>query len=316
MEHSFDIKIAEQYGVVEAIIYKNLLFWIMKHKAEGKNYHDGKYWSYNTIKSFQELFPYLSYEKIRKAINKLVEEGVLIKGNYNVNKYDRTLWYAFAEEPEELRAIKALNDDKTEKMDINDNTNPNNDNDKSSIETEKMDFNNITNTNCNNTNSNFEKQQMDLGVIPNYIADINTNNNTNITKYNNTDFLSGEKKSKVYLEIRKNGIAYYKGIDNFEIFSRYTVNLLSILLANTGTELKNYLKQIEIDRLKSNFENRVSNAGSALLFALDEAFKQPISYRQFNFIKCLNIYLIEGTNLSSKNTEIEEQQIELEHYKG
>ena len=54
----------------------------------------------------------------------------------------------------------------------------------------------------------------------------------------------------------------------------------------------------------------------ALLFALDEAFKQPISYRQFNFIKCLNIYLIEGTNLSSKNTEIEEQQIELEHYKG
>ncbi|WP_028328860.1 hypothetical protein [Brachyspira alvinipulli] len=304
MEHSFDIKIAEKYGVVEAIVYKNLLFWIMKNKAEGKNYHDGKYWSYNTIKSFQELFPYLSYEKIRNAINKLVEKKVLLKGNYNVNKYDRTLWYAFVEEPEELKTIKAPID-----------------NNNSNTENKKIDDDNNINPNGNNNNpngdgnkSNLGNPQMDLGSSPN-IADISTNNNTNITQYNNTDFLNGEKKSEVYLEI-KDGVTRYKGISSFDIFAKYTVHFLSILLANTGTELKNYLKPIEIDRLKNNFENRVSNSGSALLFALDEAFKQPISYRQINFIKCLNIYLIEGSNLSLKDTEYTEQIIELEYYKG
>ena len=357
MEHSFDIKIAEKYGIAEAIIYKNLLFWIMKNKSEGRNYHDGKYWSYNTVKSFLELFPYLSYEKIRSAINNLIEKKVLVKGNYNTNKYNRTLWYAFNEEPEELKEIKEIKEISSKKN-IDDEKNYDDfdyfddneidDTEYDNIETDELydtencnieeinDFennemhiinnemhtNNNTNRNVNNTysisynnNSNCEKDQMDLCNEQNLITDINNNINTNITKYNNTNFFKREKKSEAYLEI-KNQRAFYKGIDSFEIFSKHAVNFFSILLANTGKDLRDYLKQSEIDRLKTNFEKRISNSGSALLFALDDAFKQPVSYRKFNFIKCLNAYLMESRNIALKNTENEEQEVELEYYKG
>lgn len=30
MEHSFDIKIAKEYGIEEAIILKNIYFWVQK----------------------------------------------------------------------------------------------------------------------------------------------------------------------------------------------------------------------------------------------------------------------------------------------
>ena len=116
-QHFFDIEIAKKYGVNEAIIYTNLLFWIKKNKANGTHYYDGRYWSYNSVKAFQTLFPYLSSRQIRNALDNLVDNGILIKGNYNNNHYNRTLWYAFKEEPEELKNCQMDNDKKANGID-------------------------------------------------------------------------------------------------------------------------------------------------------------------------------------------------------
>ena len=97
MQHSFDIDIAKEYGILEAILLNNIWFWIEKNKANNTNFYDGAYWTYNSTRAFNELFPYVSQRQIQIALKKLIEEGILQTGNYNKVAYDRTLWYAFTE---------------------------------------------------------------------------------------------------------------------------------------------------------------------------------------------------------------------------
>lgn len=94
MEHSFNIYIAERYGIPSAVLLKNIYFWIEKNRANETNYYDGYYWTYNSKKAFADLFPYLTARQIDYALQKLIDDGLLITGNYNKVAYDRTLWYA------------------------------------------------------------------------------------------------------------------------------------------------------------------------------------------------------------------------------
>ena len=95
--HCFDVDVAKRYGVNCAVILNNIYYWITKNEANGENFYDGYYWTYNSTKAFNELFPYLTQKQIETALKKLRDEGILITGNYNENKYDRTLWYAITE---------------------------------------------------------------------------------------------------------------------------------------------------------------------------------------------------------------------------
>lgn len=105
MEHQFCIELASTYGIEEAIIIHNMYFWIKKNVANGNNFHDGRYWTYNSSKAFSVLFPYMTESKIYRVLKSLEEKGLIIKGNYNDTKYDRTTWYSLSD-----KAIKELND--------------------------------------------------------------------------------------------------------------------------------------------------------------------------------------------------------------
>ena len=98
MNYSFDTDVAKEYGVYGAIMIKNIQFWILKHKAEDRNFYDGRYWTFNSVKGWADLFSFWSPKQIRIVLENLVEKGVLRKGNYNKSPYDRTLWYAFEDE--------------------------------------------------------------------------------------------------------------------------------------------------------------------------------------------------------------------------
>lgn len=102
MIHNFDTNIAEKYGINAAIILQNMYYWIEKNRANEKHFHDGYYWTYNSLKAFEELFPYMSTKQIRGALEKLEEEGIIVCGNYNNSTYDRTKWYAITEAGYEL----------------------------------------------------------------------------------------------------------------------------------------------------------------------------------------------------------------------
>lgn len=102
MEHHFNIDIASEYGMLEAVILNNLWFWIIHNKANDKNYHNGRYWTYNSVKALKELFPYATDKKIRNALKHLEEEEIIITGNYNASAYDRTTWYALTDKGESI----------------------------------------------------------------------------------------------------------------------------------------------------------------------------------------------------------------------
>jgi len=93
MNHQFNIHVAKDYGIEEAIILENIIFWVTKNYANNKNYHDGYYWTYNSSKAFSEQFEYIHPEKIRRTLINLEKIGFIKSGNYNKSKYDRTKWY-------------------------------------------------------------------------------------------------------------------------------------------------------------------------------------------------------------------------------
>jgi hypothetical protein len=111
MEYSFNIYFAEEYGVNEAIMIKNLSYWITVNKANNKNYYDGHYWTYNSRKALAEIFSFWTETQIKTILKNLIAKGVLIKGNYNKMKYDQTSWYAFVDEEKFLK--KPKNDNKS-----------------------------------------------------------------------------------------------------------------------------------------------------------------------------------------------------------
>lgn len=97
MQHYFDIELADKYGILEAVIINHLHFWIKKNEANNTNFHDGYYWTYNSMKAFSDLFPYATERQLRYALQHLQDEGIVQTGNYNKVGYDRTLWYSFTD---------------------------------------------------------------------------------------------------------------------------------------------------------------------------------------------------------------------------
>lgn len=95
--HMFNPNVAKAYGVNAAVIFQNLAYWIEHNMANGTNFYDGRYWTYNSVKAFSELFPYLTEKQIRGALKKLEDGGMILVGNYNKSAYDRTRWYALAD---------------------------------------------------------------------------------------------------------------------------------------------------------------------------------------------------------------------------
>ena len=95
MNHSFDIEIAQKYGIEEAIIYQNITFWCAKNKANDKNIHDGIAWTYNTHEAFQELFPYMKVNTIKRALKNLKYFGLIdVRNDINADKWDKTNHYS------------------------------------------------------------------------------------------------------------------------------------------------------------------------------------------------------------------------------
>lgn len=102
MQHHFDVELAKQYGMVEAVLLNHFEYWIELNRANGKNYFEGRYWTFNSMKAFAEIFPYLSEKKIRNALKNLQDAGLIMTGNFNKSAYDRTLWYTFSDFAESI----------------------------------------------------------------------------------------------------------------------------------------------------------------------------------------------------------------------
>jgi len=106
MHHSFDISLASDLSVHEAIMIHHFQHWIRINREIGKNNHDGHWWSYQTQEWIAAHFPYWSEDQVQRIIKKLVKKEILLVSNHNKAKYDQTNWYAFKDEAKYLPAIE------------------------------------------------------------------------------------------------------------------------------------------------------------------------------------------------------------------
>ena len=96
MNHSFNVEVAEKFGIEKAVILENFYFWIKKNKANKRNMHEGKVYTYNTAEAFAELFPYIKERKIAQILREMEnEDGLLISGQFH--NYDRTKSYTLTD---------------------------------------------------------------------------------------------------------------------------------------------------------------------------------------------------------------------------
>lgn len=99
IHHSFDIVLASELKSVDlAILIHHFKFWVLKNKRMGKNLHENRTWTYQSIAEVAAHFPYWSYAHVKRLLLELVRRKILIKNNFNKTPLDRTIWYAFANE--------------------------------------------------------------------------------------------------------------------------------------------------------------------------------------------------------------------------
>ena len=107
---NFDPYVAYELDTDSAIILENIIYWIMKNKADErkKYFKQGKWWTFSSIPSFRELFPYLTEKQIKVRLKKLQDAGYIQKGNFNKNKYDKTTWYSMGKRLTPNGQLKSL----------------------------------------------------------------------------------------------------------------------------------------------------------------------------------------------------------------
>ena len=96
-EYHFNADLAQTYGVDGAIFLHAMAFWVAKNQANGRHFHEGRTWTYNTLEALTKLFPFWSRRQIERITGKLREQGALLSGCFSEDKTDRTLWYALSD---------------------------------------------------------------------------------------------------------------------------------------------------------------------------------------------------------------------------
>lgn len=86
-----DVKLAQVIGLNQAIVLQQLNYWLHSRSAKKIN---GKVWVYNRIKDWNEQFPFWSKNTVQRTLDSLEKDHLVITGNFNKYKFDRTKWYS------------------------------------------------------------------------------------------------------------------------------------------------------------------------------------------------------------------------------
>lgn len=238
--------LANEIGLNEAIVLQQINYWIEINKKAGKNYYDGKYWTYNSIKSWHEKnFKFLSVETVRRVFTKLEKSGFIITGNYNKDPRDKTKWYT-------------INDKKLEELyfEVEDR--------KKRLENEKLKENGFEATpNAFSQNDQMENIKMTKCIESKCINPFSQNdqmqlykmnkplpeNTTEIKTENNNQSIYGEmideRDREDYLEELRINTDYYKVLEEDEFKAKKYDDILKlladVLIQKTGEILINQL---------------------------------------------------------------------------
>ena len=93
MNHSFNVEIATEYGIPCALLLEHILYWVTVNAKKGSNRYNGRYWMYKTVAEFSATYPYLTRKQVRRAIEKLKANELVITVDFGKKQYGGALWY-------------------------------------------------------------------------------------------------------------------------------------------------------------------------------------------------------------------------------
>lgn len=202
MEHHFNTYIAKEYGIEEAILIHHFYYWIAKNAANNKHFHDGLYWTYNSKRAYADFFIYINDTKIFRVIKHLEDEGLIAKGNYNNDKWDKTNWYAITRKGLELLGNNGY-DTHVFLPSLQNDT----------FDSGKMNDGELQSEQCiliNNTDSNtYSNKKENTNVFPqknDYKAIVDCWNKYNGEKLGKVTKLTEKRKKAIKKQIEDNGI--------------------------------------------------------------------------------------------------------------
>lgn len=85
--------LASKIGLNEAIVLQQIHYWNDINEKANNNFRDGYYWTFNSYDKWNKQFPFWSSRTIQRTIKKLEDLKLVVAGNYNKLKIDRTKWY-------------------------------------------------------------------------------------------------------------------------------------------------------------------------------------------------------------------------------
>lgn len=73
----------------KAVILQQIHYWLER----STNLKDGYKWVYNSMAEWNKQFPWIAIATLKRKFKSLEDEKLLITGNYNRAKFDKTKWY-------------------------------------------------------------------------------------------------------------------------------------------------------------------------------------------------------------------------------
>ena len=240
MNHSFNVELAMKYGIEEAILIENFAFWIKKNAANGVNYVNGEYWTYNTAKALEELFPYMNLKKIQRILVKLEELKILKSDNFNKKAYDRTKWYCIVDP--EIKNMYCINfTENTEKKPLDKMSNEEN----HGLSTEE----------CKPLDKMSNGMFKNVQPIPDINSDIKIiDTTTTVDNKNNIDLKNKAMKSS-------SSSSKYEFLRNFDISAGTKLNICRYITNLTEEKFADIYKQT-----RASYEAGEINSFEAVLY--------------------------------------------------
>lgn len=97
MFHALSTNIAQRYGVNAALVAQYIWEEIGQNEFADRYSYEGKSWMRLSQMMFTAVLPYLSKNMVRRALERLMKQGVIIRREFSESRFDRTSWYAFTQ---------------------------------------------------------------------------------------------------------------------------------------------------------------------------------------------------------------------------
>jgi hypothetical protein len=262
--HAFNVELATELGDVnEALILQHFYFWHQNNKNKIETIKEGHPypWTYNTIEKFCEIFPYMKKGGLGGAIERLLKKELLISGNYNTLKFDKTKWYSLTEKglilfESSVSSFKKSSSSNENSGSSNENSGSSNENSGSSNENTIPDSNTDSNTD-NNTNSNKHIKSNDERLVDAIIEKYpgNVNSRKEILKVFKQ--LTSDEKKLAYTNLErytKAWTGFYHNLRNYIEAKQFSdTELIKRETKNKPNNITN--KKVGVKTFNTNYEN-------------------------------------------------------------